>query len=184
MKPRTLFEKIWDAHVVRPADADTPAVLYVDLHLIHEVTSPAGLHRAARARPQGAPARAHGGDHGPLDADHAARPRRHDRRSSTRGRRADRAAREELRRVRHRAARARHRRQGIVHVIGPELGLTQPGMTIVCGDSHTSTHGAFGALAFGIGTSEVDARAGHAVPAAAAAQDPGGDASTGRCGRA
>ena len=65
--------------------------------------------------------------------------------------------------------------QGIVHVIGPELGVTQPGMMIVCGDSHTSTHGAFGALAFGIGTSEVVARAGHAVPAAAAAQDAGGD---------
>ena len=114
---------------------------------------PAGVHRAARARPQGAPARQDRRDGGPLDADHAARPA-DDRHA---GGRADQPARgRTAASSASRSTRSAATRQGIVHVIGPELGLTQPGMTIVCGDSHTATHGAFGALAFGIGTSEVE----------------------------
>jgi 3-isopropylmalate/(R)-2-methylmalate dehydratase large subunit len=149
--PRTLFDKIWDDHVV-VAEADSPAVLYIDLHLIHEVTSPQafeGLRRRGLRvrRPHQTVATI---DHSipttppevPIADPQAARQIAqievncrafgiplHGIGSATRG---------------------------IVHVIGPELGLTQPGMTIVCGDSHTSTHGAFGALAFGIGTSEVE----------------------------
>jgi len=148
---RTLFDNIWDAHVV-VEEPGRPAVLYVDLHLIHEVTSPqafAGL--AARALPVRRP------DRTVATMDHSV-PTLPKRLAI-----ADAAAQRQL------AALATHCRehgitlhdvdsadQGIVHVIGPELGLTQPGMTIVCGDSHTSTHGAFGALAFGIGTSEVE----------------------------
>jgi len=148
--PRTLFDKVWDAHVVAQPD-DAPAVLYIDLHLVHEVTSPqafAGLRaRGLRVRRP---------DRTVATMDHS---------TPTRGglALADDQARAQLRQLE--ANCAEHRialhtlgsaGHGIVHVIGPEQGLTQPGMTIVCGDSHTSTHGAFGALAFGIGTSEVE----------------------------
>jgi 3-isopropylmalate/(R)-2-methylmalate dehydratase large subunit len=149
--PRTLFDKVWDAHVVHQAP-DGPALLYVDLHLVHEVTSPQafeGLRLAGRRvrRPELTVA----------TVDHNV---------STGDRRLPIADQVSARQVDALVRNAREfgvelfdldsPEQGIVHVIGPELGLTQPGMTIVCGDSHTSTHGAFGALAFGIGTSEVE----------------------------
>src|SRR6058998_2149089 len=146
--PDTLFDKIWAAHEV------APGLLYVDLHLVHEVTSPQafdGLRLAGRKvrRPDRTLATA---DHNvPTDGTPTA-----DR------------IRDELSRVQVQTLERNcqefgipvyslgSEHQGIVHVIGPELGVTQPGMTIVCGDSHTATHGAFGALAFGIGTSEVE----------------------------
>jgi 3-isopropylmalate/(R)-2-methylmalate dehydratase large subunit len=145
----TLFRKIWDAHVVE-APLDAPALLYVDLHLVHEVTSPQafeGLRTAGRPvrRPDLTVATM---DHNVPTVD---------------GPITDSLARAQLDALRANCDEFGVRlfatgsgREGIVHVIGPELGLTQPGMTIVCGDSHTSTHGAFGALAFGIGTSEVE----------------------------
>src|ERR671932_1644912 len=149
--PRTLLDKVWDRHVVAEPPG-LPAVLYVDLHLVHEVTSPqafAGL--AARGlkvrRPDLTLATA---DHSVPTSDRSlpivddlarAQVERLERNCATHG-------------IPLHGMHSRH--QGIVHVIGPELGLTQPGMTIVCGDSHTSTHGALGALAFGIGTSEVE----------------------------
>lgn len=151
--PRTLHDKIWDAHAV--ADDDGETLLYVDLHLLHEVTSPqafAGLAAAGRAvrRPERALALS---DHNVPTIGQAAGPAGV----------ADVEARAQLEAL---AANTRHfgvenfpmgdPRGGIVHVVGPEQGRSQPGMTIVCGDSHTSTHGAFGALAFGIGTSEVE----------------------------
>jgi 3-isopropylmalate/(R)-2-methylmalate dehydratase large subunit len=151
MPPRTLFEKIWDAHVVHEAPGE-PTLLYIDLHLVHEVTSPQafdGLRLAGREvrRPDLTIATMdHNTPTWPLD-----QPVR------------DPIAKEQLdaleRNCKEFGIRLEDRfspLQGIVHVIGPELGLTQPGMTVVCGDSHTSTHGAFGALAFGIGTSEVE----------------------------
>ena len=149
MAPTTLFDKIWAAHEV------APGLLYVDLHLVHEVTSPQafdGLRLAGRhvRRP----------DRTVATVDHNVST------DGTAGRRAHRATSSRRARWRRSSATARSsassctrlglRAPGIVHVIGPELGLTQPGMTIVCGDSHTATHGAFGALAFGIGTSEVE----------------------------
>ena len=162
---KTLFEKIWEAHVVREEPGE-PALLYVDLHLVHEVTSPQafeGLRLAGRTR---APARPDARDDGPQ------RPDRRRRRSPTRspGRSSTRCARNcaEFGVPLYATGTGR---EGIVHVIGPELGLTQPGMTIVCGDSHTSTHGAFGALAFGIGTSEVEHVLATQMPAAAPAED-------------
>ena len=159
---RTLAEKIWDAHLVRSAEGE-PDLLYIDLHLVHEVTSPQafdGLRMADRTvrRPDLTIATE---DHnvpttgitGPGAA--AGRPVQPGHRPGVTD--PGRDAAQELRRVRHPAAsRWGTPGQGIVHVIGPQLGLTQPGMTIVCGDSHTSTHGAIGALAFGIGTSEVE----------------------------
>jgi len=146
---RTLFEKVWESHLVR-AEPGGPALLYVDLHLVHEVTSPQafeGLRLAGRGvrRPELTVATM---DHnvltlpGPI-TDPLARAQLDALRANC----------EEFGVVLHATGSGR---EGIVHVIGPELGLTQPGMTIVCGDSHTSTHGAFGALAFGIGTSEVE----------------------------
>ena len=155
MSPQTMFEKIWRAHEVVPETAETPAVLYVDLHLTHEVTSPQAFAQL-RARKLGVrrpertlatldhatptdTAQVFGGV--PIKLESAARQVAE----------LERNARDfgvEL-------LSLRDARRGIVHVIGPELGLTQPGMTIVCGDSHTSTHGAFGTLAFGIGTTEV-----------------------------
>jgi len=146
--PQTMLDKIWDAHEV------VPGLLYIDLHLTHEVTSPQafdGLRLAGRGvrRP----------DRTLATADHNV---------PTDGTRTVAAIRDELARVQVEALERNcaqfgiplysmgSPRQGIVHVIGPELGVTQPGMTIVCGDSHTATHGAFGALAFGIGTSEVE----------------------------
>jgi len=148
---RTLFEKLWDAHVVRSA-ADEPTLLYIDLHLVHEVTSPQafdGLRAAGRGvrRPELTIATV---DHN-VPTTSRLKPI------------ADPIAAKQIETLRRNCAEfgiqlfdIDSTSQGIVHVIGPELGLTQPGMTIVCGDSHTSTHGAFGALAFGIGTSEVE----------------------------
>ena len=149
--PGTLAEKLWESHVVRRADGE-PDLLYIDLHLVHEVTSPQafdGLRLAGRA------------------------VRRADLTIATEDHNvptvgidlpiADRVSATQVETLRRNCAEfgvrlhpMGDREQGIVHVIGPQLGLTQPGMTIVCGDSHTSTHGAFGALAFGIGTSEVE----------------------------
>ena len=148
---KTLAEKVWDEHVVRSADGE-PDLLFIDLHLIHEVTSPQafdGLRLAGRRvrRPDLTLATE---DHNvpTLDWDKPI---------------ADPVSRTQVETLRRNAEEFGVRLhplgdldQGIVHIIGPQLGLTQPGMTIVCGDSHTSTHGAFGALAFGIGTSEVE----------------------------
>ena len=147
--PKTLAEKVWDEHVVRQADGE-PDLLYIDLHLVHEVTSPQAFDGLAGGRAKGPPPRPHGGHGGPQRADDG-RPR-HRPVEPRPGRRAAR----ELCGVRDQLHPMGDAGQGIVHVIGPQLGLTQPGMTIVCGDSHTSTHGALGALAFGIGTSEVE----------------------------
>ncbi len=146
---KTMFERVWDKHVVRE-EVDGPALIYVDLHLIHEVTSAQafeGLRVAGRRvrRPDLSLATM---DHNVPTVD---------------GPITDELARAQLDALRRNCEEfgvplyaTGSGREGIVHVIGPELGVTQPGMTIVCGDSHTSTHGAFGALAFGIGTSEVE----------------------------
>ena len=148
---RTLAEKVWEAHVVRHAEGE-PDLLYIDLHLVHEVTSPQafdGLRSAGRPvrRPDLTLATE---DHNTptIDIDKPI---------------ADPISRAQLEALRANCAEfgvpihsLGNAEQGIVHVVGPQLGLTQPGMTVVCGDSHTSTHGAFGALAFGIGTSEVE----------------------------
>jgi len=151
---RTLFEKIWDAHVVRLEEEDTPALLYIDLHLIHEVTSPQAFdllrERGLRVRrPERTVATM---DHSiPTTEPVNGRTVFLDSQAESQVRQLERNCKEfgiELYPL-------GDDRQGIVHVIGPELGITQPGKTIVCGDSHTSTHGAFGALAFGIGTTEV-----------------------------
>ncbi|MGH2455166.1 MAG: 3-isopropylmalate dehydratase large subunit [Candidatus Limnocylindria bacterium] len=151
-RPRTIVDKIWDEHVVLPGGDGVPDVLGIDLHLVHEVTSPQafdGLRsRGLRVRRP---------DHTVATADHSVPTT--DRSLPI----PDQMAATQVRRLEENCAEfgiplhgigSPH--QGIVHVIGPELGLTQPGMTIVCGDSHTATHGAFGALAFGIGTSEVE----------------------------
>ncbi|CDM64076.1 3-isopropylmalate dehydratase large subunit [Pyrinomonas methylaliphatogenes] len=149
--PRTLLDKIWDEHVVyQPEDA--PALLYIDLHLVHEVTSPQafeGLRVAGRRvrRPDLTVATV---DHNVPTAD------RHLPIADAIAAQQIATLRRNCREFGIRLFDMDSEYQGIVHVIGPELGLTQPGMTIVCGDSHTSTHGAFGALAFGIGTSEVE----------------------------
>ena len=151
---RTLFEKIWDDHLVRPEKESTPAVLYVDLHLVHEVTSPQAF---AELRRRGASVRRPDLTLATMDHSTPTTPR-----SAGRLQVLDAQASAQLEQLETNCEEFGIRlfglddsRQGIVHVIGPEQGLTQPGMTIVCGDSHTSTHGAFGALAFGIGTSEV-----------------------------
>ncbi|HEV2113768.1 MAG TPA: 3-isopropylmalate dehydratase large subunit [Terriglobales bacterium] len=150
-QPKTLFQKIWDAHVVRQPESG-PTLLYIDLHLVHEVTSPQafeGLRLANRQvrRPELTVA----------TVDHNVPT------SGSRTVIADPLAAQQISTLRRNCQDfgvqlfdIDSAEQGIVHVIGPELGLTQPGTTIVCGDSHTSTHGAFGALAFGIGTSEVE----------------------------
>ena len=155
MSAKTLFQKIWERHEVVPETADTPAVLYIDLHLVHEVTSPQAfavlrqrglavrrLDRTLATMDHSTPtdtAQIFGGV--PIALESAAA---------------------QIRQLEHNCAEfgveligLKDERRGIVHIIGPELGATQPGKTIVCGDSHTSTHGAFGALAFGIGTTEV-----------------------------
>lgn len=152
---RTLFEKIWDAHVVAPESADTPAILYIDLHLVHEVTSPQAFDEL---RARGLKLRRPDRTLATLDHSTPTLP------ASADGERPYATA-EAKAQVAQLEANCREfgvdlhgwdsSDRGIVHVIGPELGATQPGMTIVCGDSHTSTHGAFGALAFGIGTTEV-----------------------------
>ncbi len=153
--PRTLFEKVWDAHLVRPETADTPAVLYVDLHLVHEVTSPQAF---AMLRERGRRVRRPELTVATMDHSTPTTPRGADGRIPV----TDKEAAAQIAQLETNCRDfgiplyvLGSERQGIVHVIGPELGLTQPGMTIVCGDSHTSTHGAFGALAFGIGTTEV-----------------------------
>ncbi len=147
-----MFQKIWDTREVRPARDGHPALLFIDLHLVHEVTSAQafeGLRLAGRGvrRP----------DRTLATVDHNVPTR--DRSAGI----ADQLSARQVAALERNAGEfgiplfsLSSRRQGIVHVIGPELGLSQPGMTIVCGDSHTSTHGAFGALAFGIGTSEVE----------------------------
>ena len=152
---RTLFDKVWAAHEVVVETADTPAVLYVDLHLIHEVTSPQAF---SVLRSLGLPVRRP--DRTLATMDHSI-PTSSEQVFGNVPIKVDAAARQ-VRQLELNAAEfgvelfgMRDARRGIVHVISPELGATQPGMTIVCGDSHTSTHGAFGALAFGIGTTEV-----------------------------
>ncbi|HEU4328400.1 MAG TPA: 3-isopropylmalate dehydratase large subunit [Roseiflexaceae bacterium] len=153
--PRTLFEKVWDAHTVRPETPETPAVLYIDLHLIHEVTSPQAF---TELRQRGLKVRRPDRTIATMDHSTPTTPRGPDGIIPV----TDGQAAAQLNQLRRNCAdfgiplyELGGQNQGIVHVIGPEQGLTQPGMTIVCGDSHTSTHGAFGALAFGIGTSEV-----------------------------
>ena len=149
--PRTLFEKIWDTHRVVD-EPDAPTILYIDLHLVHEVTSPQafqGLREKGLGvrRPERTIATM---DHSTPTTEVAYQA-------------ADPLGARQLQQLENNCHEFAvpllgldHPQRGIVHVIGPELGLTQPGMTIVCGDSHTATHGAFGALAFGIGTSEVE----------------------------
>jgi 3-isopropylmalate/(R)-2-methylmalate dehydratase large subunit len=151
MKPRTLFEKVWDSHVV-VSEPDCPSVLYIDLHLIHEVTSPQAF-QGLRARKL----RVHAPDKVIATMDHIVPTRNQGQPLS------DPLAASMVRELENNCAEfgialygIGNPQNGIVHIIGPELGVTQPGKTIVCGDSHTSTHGAFGALAFGIGTSEVE----------------------------
>src|SRR3954449_3956694 len=146
--PRTMVDKIWDDHLV------APGLLYVDLHLVHEVTSPQAFEALRLAgRPVRRPDRTLAtADHNlPTDGTSTA-ARIHDALSRVQVQTLERNC-EEFGIPLYSLGSDR---QGIVHVIGPELGVTQPGMTIVCGDSHTATHGAFGALAFGIGTSEVE----------------------------
>jgi len=154
-RPRTLFEKVWEAHLVRPEGEETPAILYIDLHLIHEVTSPQAF---TTLRERGLRVRRPDLMIATMDHSTPTTPRDRYGRIPV----IDLQAAAQLERLETNCREfgvplipLGDERQGIVHVIGPELGLTQPGMTIVCGDSHTSTHGAFGALAFGIGTSEV-----------------------------
>ena len=155
MSARTLFEKLWDAHLVAPETADTPAILYIDLHLVHEVTSPQAF---SELRERGLKLRRPERTLATLDHSTPTLP------ANDKGERPY-ANEEAQAQVAQLEANCREfgvelhgwdsSERGIVHVIGPELGATQPGMTIVCGDSHSSTHGAFGALAFGIGTTEV-----------------------------
>ncbi len=150
-QPRTMFQKVWDSHIVH-AESGQQTILYIDLHLVHEVTSPQafeGLRLAGRKvrRPERTVATP---DHNVPTTDRLLPI-------------ADPISRQQVDTLRNNCREfgiqlydLDNIKQGIVHIIGPELGLTQPGMTIVCGDSHTATHGAFGALAFGIGTSEVE----------------------------
>src|SRR3989338_2457811 len=149
--PKTLFEKIWDAHVVHHAN-DGTCVIYIDSHLVHEVTSPQafeGLRMAGRPvrRPENTLAVA---DH------NVPTTNRNLGISDPESKLQIETLEENVKEFGITYFGMNDKRQGIVHIIGPEQGFTQPGMTIVCGDSHTSTHGAFGALAFGIGTSEVE----------------------------
>jgi 3-isopropylmalate/(R)-2-methylmalate dehydratase large subunit len=153
--PQTMFEKVWQRHEVTGETADTPAVLYIDLHLIHEVTSPQAF---TVLRERGLPVRRT--DLTLATMDHSI-PTRTEQVFGGAPIAIDSAARQ-VRELETNCAAfgvellgLRSDQRGIVHIIGPELGLTQPGKTVVCGDSHTSTHGAVGALAFGIGTTEV-----------------------------
>jgi 3-isopropylmalate/(R)-2-methylmalate dehydratase large subunit len=155
MTARTLFDKVWAAHEVVAETPDTPAVLYVDLHLVHEVTTPQAF---SMLKSLGLPVRRP--ERTLATMDHST-PTQTDQVFGKVPIKVDAAARQ-VRQLEQNAAEfgielfgMRDARRGIVHIISPELGCTQPGMTIVCGDSHTSTHGAFGALAFGIGTTEV-----------------------------
>jgi len=150
-KPRTLFEKVWDSHVV-VEEPNSPAILYIDLHLIHEVTSPQAF---SSLREAGLKVRRPERTLGTMD--HSTPT------NGTLFHSLDQQAKAQLEQLKKNCEEFGIQlfelgspKNGIVHVIAPELGLIQPGMTVVCGDSHTSTHGAFGALAFGIGTSEVE----------------------------
>ena len=153
--PRTLAEKVWDAHVVTPGENGNPDLLYIDLHLVHEVTSPQafdGLRLAGRPvrRPDLTIATE---DHNvPTDVAGGKLELIVEPTSRTQVA----TLRKNCEEFGIRLHPMGDKEQGIVHVVGPQLGLTQPGMTVVCGDSHTSTHGAFGSIAFGIGTSEVE----------------------------
>lgn len=154
-QPKTLFEKVWDAHIVKPQTPDTPAVLYIDLHLVHEVTSPQAF---TLLRERGLKVRRPDKTLATMDHSTPTTPRN----AAGIIQVTDSQAAFQLDYLTKNCQEfgiplysLGSENQGIVHVIGPEQGATQPGMTIVCGDSHTSTHGAFGALAFGIGTSEV-----------------------------
>src|SRR6266446_1965411 len=147
---KTLYDKIWDSHIVVP-ETDAPAILYIDIHLIHEVTTPQAF---TGLKERGLKVRRTDKTFGTMDQSIPTSSR------SLSG--FDEMAAKQVRALAANCAEfgvplydLNSEKQGIVHVIGPELGLTQPGRTIVCGDSHTSTHGAFGALAFGVGTSEV-----------------------------
>src|SRR6185295_17259382 len=151
MQPKTLYDKIWDSHIVVP-ETDAPAIIFVDLHLIHEVTSPQAFDEL-RARKL----RMRRPDLTLGTADHSIPTTTRVLVASD-----DQLAYDQVKKLDANCDEfgvelfgIGSDQQGIVHVIGPELGATQPGKTIVCGDSHTSTHGAFGALAFGIGTTEV-----------------------------
>jgi 3-isopropylmalate/(R)-2-methylmalate dehydratase large subunit len=154
-QPKTMFEKVWDDHVVVPETADTPAVLFIDLHLTHEVTTPQAY---TELRTRGL--RLRRPDLTLATMDHST-PTRTEQVFGGVPIAVDSAARQveqleiNAKEFGVELFNLRDSRRGIVHIIGPELGITQPGKTIVCGDSHTSTHGAFGALAFGIGTTEV-----------------------------
>ncbi len=150
-----IYDKVWEGHVVRAETSETPAVIYVDAHLVHEVTSPQAF---AVLRDHGLPVRRPERTLATMDHSTPTTPANEDGDFTF-------ASAEARKQVEQLAINCEEfgiklfelgdDRQGIVHVVGPELGFTQPGMTIVCGDSHTATHGAFGALAFGIGTSEV-----------------------------
>ena len=151
----SLFEKLWQAHVVREESADTPAVLFIDLHLVHEVTSPQGFDTL---RQRGLPVRRPDRTVATLDHSTPTTPpdedgQRHYYTDQARNQVETLERNCEAFGIRLEGWDSEHR--GVVHVMGPEIGATQPGMTVVCGDSHTATHGAFGALAFGIGTTEV-----------------------------
>ncbi|MFM8516803.1 MAG: 3-isopropylmalate dehydratase large subunit [Nevskiaceae bacterium] len=154
-QPKTMFEKVWQAHEVVPETEDTPAVIFIDLHLTHEVTSPQAF---SLLRERGLKVRRP--DLTLATMDHAT-PTRTEQVFGGAPITIESAA-KQIRQLEKNCADfgvellgMQDERRGIVHIIGPELGVTQPGKTIVCGDSHTSTHGAFGALAFGIGTTEV-----------------------------
>ena len=155
-----LLDKVWDRHLVASPGGE-PTLLYIDLHLVHEVTSPQAFDGLALA---GRPVRRPDLTLATMDHDV---PTRGPDLAAADPLAADPLAAEQMARLRRNCAAhgitlypLGSIEQGIVHVIGPQLGLTQPGMTVVCGDSHTSTHGAFGALALGIGTSEVE----HVLP--------------------
>ncbi len=152
---KTMFEKVWDRHVVVPETTDTPAVLFIDLHLTHEVTSPQAFQLLRERK-----LKVRRPDLTLATMDHST-PTRTEQVFGGAPFTIESAARQ-VHQLEKNCAEfgiellgMRHELRGIVHIIGPELGLTQPGSTIVCGDSHTSTHGAFGALAFGIGSTEV-----------------------------
>jgi len=155
MNAKTLFEKVWEQHEVVPETADTPAVLYIDLHLIHEVTSPQAF---SLLRSRGLKVRRTDRTLATMDHSTPTDPDEVFGRVPIKVESAARQVKELERNCREFGIELLglgSDQRGIVHVIGPELGATQPGKTIVCGDSHTATHGAFGALAFGIGTTEV-----------------------------
>ncbi len=153
--PKTLFEKVWERHEVVPETVDTPAVLYIDLHLTHEVTTPQAF---SLLREQGLKVRRPDRTLGTMDHSTPTDPDEIAGRVPIKVK----SAAQQVEQFEKNCAEfgiellnMNSAQRGIVHVIGPELGATQPGKTIVCGDSHTATHGAFGALAFGIGTTEV-----------------------------